>query len=178
MSSSNNNDKVPSLVVFDLDFTIWFPEMYELAGAPFKKCKKTGRVTDCAGEIVHIFPDFPRIWSEIHTKYPDMQIAVASSTTHPRWAQRCLELFPMDPIAKTMHEGLDYRAMYPRNKRNHFRQIHEESGIDYADMMFFDNEYYNIDTVSPLGVTCIYCPDGMTWKHWEQGIKAFQNKED
>ena len=176
--TTSSTCRVPSLVVFDLDFTVWFPEMYELAGAPFRRCKKSGRVMDRAGEIIHVFPDFPKIWKDIHTKYPNMKIAVASSTTHPQWAQRCLELLPMDPIANTLHEGIEYREMYPRNKRNHFREIQKESGIPYEEMLFFDNEYYNIDSVSPLGVTCIYCPEGMTWRHWEDGIRAFQEKED
>ena len=41
---------IPGLVAFDLDGTLWFPEMYMLSGgAPFKK-GPDGHVYDRAGE--------------------------------------------------------------------------------------------------------------------------------
>ena len=41
------------------------------------------------------------------------------------------------------------------------------------DMIFFDNEYGNIQTVAKMGVCCIYCPDGVTKEIWEQGLEQF-----
>ncbi|KAF4131298.1 Acid Phosphatase [Phytophthora infestans] len=60
-------DHIPRLVVFDLDFTLWFPEMYELWGAPFKKNPKTGVVTDCKGEQVHFFGAVHTVLSILET---------------------------------------------------------------------------------------------------------------
>ncbi|TYZ58106.1 hypothetical protein PybrP1_008746, partial [[Pythium] brassicae (nom. inval.)] len=48
--------QIPKLVVFDLDFTLWLPEMYELDGAPFRKDPSAGAVTTRAGEQVRFFP--------------------------------------------------------------------------------------------------------------------------
>ena len=57
--------KIPSLVVFDLDFTLWSPEMYELSGPPFKYNEKTGIVKDSRGEIISLFNDVHEILDEI-----------------------------------------------------------------------------------------------------------------
>jgi Acid Phosphatase len=59
------------------------------------------------------------------------------------------------------------------NKQYHFRQLHKKTGIPYEDMVFFDNEYGNIRSVSQLGVHSVYTPDGMQHKHWEDVKKEF-----
>jgi magnesium-dependent phosphatase-1 len=84
---------VPQLIVFDLDFTLWHPEMYELAGAPFRKDDR-GVVTACDGEEVHLFPDVHAILCEIaHSSvFQGTEVAVASSTSYPEWARECLRL--------------------------------------------------------------------------------------
>ena len=40
-------------------------------------------------------------------------------------------------------------------------------------MLFFDNEYGNIKSVSKLGVKCIHCPNGMTEQIWMNGLSLF-----
>ena len=42
----------------------------------------------------------------------------------------------------------------------HFKKIQKETGIDFAEMLFFDNEMSNIRDCSTLGITCIYTPQG------------------
>lgn len=37
--------------------------------------------------------------------------------------------------------------------------------------LFFDNERWNCQDVSHLGVTCVYTPQGMTRAKWLQGLK-------
>lgn len=59
------------------------------------------------------------------------------------------------------------------NKKSHFKRLHKSTGIPYEQMLFFDNEYSNIRSVSSLGVKCIYTPDGMQKEHWEEAKKAF-----
>lgn len=59
------------------------------------------------------------------------------------------------------------------NKQYHFKQLQRKTGIPFEEMVFFDNEYGNISSVSKLGVHCVYTPDGMQHKHWEQVKEAF-----
>ncbi|KAI8895021.1 magnesium-dependent phosphatase-1 [Globomyces pollinis-pini] len=159
----------PKLVIFDLDFTVWYPEMYELTGAPFKRCPKSGRVTDKAGEEVFLFPDIYPIMREL----VDLQIpvAAASKTEYPKWAHQCLKLIDID--GQSLDSIVIHKEIYPKNKTNHFKKLKETTGYEYKDMLFFDNERWNIEDIKPLGVTCIHCPDGMTLQHFETGLKLF-----
>lgn len=197
-------DHIPRLVVFDLDFTLWFPEMYELWGAPFKKNPKTGVVTDCKGEQVHFFGAVHTVLSILETdpQFRDTtEVAVASRTTEPKWAKTCMRLMDVDiggvsskgdkeeedeeteendkeegeGVEKTSLQSIvDYEAIYPRNKRVHFEQLKKDSGIPYEEMLFFDNEYGNVHDIQKIGVTCAYCPQGLTEGSWIQGMEAFQ----
>ncbi|RHY30841.1 hypothetical protein DYB32_003985 [Aphanomyces invadans] len=138
--------RVPKLIVFDLDFTLWYPEMYELAGAPFRRSAK-GVVTARDGEE-------------------------ALSTSEKAMQRRK----GLNSKCETLANLVQYQAIYPTNKRVHFKQLADDSGVAFSDMLFFDNEYSNIRDISAIGVTSIYCPDGLTWDVWEQGMAAFQCK--
>lgn len=183
---------IPRLIVFDLDFTFWYPEMYELDGAPFKKNPSTGIVTDRSGEQVHFFPAVHSVLSVLQTdtQFKDVtEMAVASKTTEPKWAKTCMELMdviildagvanqpPSERVAKyeSLQSLVDYEAIYPRNKRHHFQQLHEQSGVGFDEILFFDNEYGNIVDVERMGVVCAYCPDGLTETAWIHGMETYQ----
>jgi magnesium-dependent phosphatase 1 len=166
-------------------------------GAPFKKNPTTGAVTDCKGEQVHFFGAVHSVLSLLETdpQFRDTtEVAVASRTTEPKWAKTCMRLMDVDiggqsvsvgedeededdeeDVAKTSLQSIvDYEAIYPRNKRVHFEQLKKDSGIPYEDMLFFDNEYGNVHDIQKLGVTCAYCPQGLTEGSWIQGMEAFQ----
>ncbi len=57
---------LPKLVAFDLDGTLWWPEMYMLSGAPFKKDSK-GRIFDRAQEQVELMGASHDILRELAT---------------------------------------------------------------------------------------------------------------
>ena len=63
---------------------------------------------------------------------------------------------------------------YPKgSKDNHFRSLKKETGIDYDQMIFFDDQMGNCQTVSKLGVTVVYTPDGVTRQSFEEGLEKF-----
>ena len=52
-----------------------------------------------------------------------------------------------------------YRTLFSgRSKDNHMRAINKGQKVDFNDMVFFDDEYGNIETTKRLGVTAIHCP--------------------
>ncbi|TYZ59004.1 hypothetical protein PybrP1_003654 [[Pythium] brassicae (nom. inval.)] len=115
--------------------------MYELDGTPFRKDPSTGAVTDRAGEQVRFFPAVDGVLSvlELDEQFRDAtEVAVASRTTEPRWAKTCMRLLDVELThvdgsnsRKTLLQSVvDYEAIYPRNKRAHFAQLKEESGVD------------------------------------------------
>ncbi|OQS06110.1 hypothetical protein THRCLA_01834 [Thraustotheca clavata] len=189
MTDERRWPRIPKLIVFDLDFTLWYPEMYELVGAPFRR-NKHGVVSARDGEEVHLFDDAHAVLTEIASlpEFRETQVAVASSTTYPHWARECMSLIQVRNAempkknkktkeAKVLNAFIDYQAIYPKNKKVHFKQLHEESGVPYEDMLFFDNEHYNIVNVQQLGVVCAYCPDGLSYQVWREGMDRFQSKE-
>eukprot|EP00966_Prymnesium_polylepis_P130105 3008869-Prymnesium_polylepis.1 len=47
---------MPKLVVFDLDFTLWKPELYQLSSGPPFKASSDGCVVTSRGERLELFP--------------------------------------------------------------------------------------------------------------------------
>ena len=107
------------LVVFDLDYTIWQPEMYQLDGRPrlvsvddfVGKTKRKGRnprrrtpdgsktivankiVTDQRGTPISVFDGAAYSLSEINRMKNDynLRVAISSRTDEPSWAYQCMK---------------------------------------------------------------------------------------
>eukprot|EP00192_Tetraselmis_astigmatica_P014565 CAMPEP_0117657336 /NCGR_PEP_ID=MMETSP0804-20121206/5276_1 /TAXON_ID=1074897 /ORGANISM="Tetraselmis astigmatica, Strain CCMP880" /LENGTH=161 /DNA_ID=CAMNT_0005463783 /DNA_START=61 /DNA_END=543 /DNA_ORIENTATION=+ len=158
---------VPRLVAFDLDGTLWWPEMYMLSGPPFKARLDQGRVIDRSNEAVYLMGASRSILNEmaVDPKWSNTSVAYVSRTTEPAWAKACLKLFQVHD-AVSMDVLGKHQQIYPGNKKKHFNLIHSESGIPFEDMVFFDNEMRNCRDVAELGVICVYTPDGMTEEVW------------
>lgn len=56
------------------------------------------------------------------------------------------------------------------------KDIHEQTGVEYRDMLFFDDEKDNIKTVRRLGVTCIKLSKetGLTFADVNSGLKQYR----
>ena len=103
----------------------------------------------------------------------DIRAAVASRTDEPHWARFCMDhLVVEDGSTLSSCFGNLVEISY-NDKTHHFRQLHKKTGIPFEHMVFFDNEHWNIKQVSKLGVKCIYTPDGMMKKHWEEAKTEF-----
>ncbi len=173
--------RLPKLIAFDLDGTVWTPDMYQLwgGGPPFKHHSNGKDLIDRAGTSVRLLGITAQILADIHSnehfRNKATKIAWVSCTDEPEWADECLAKF------KTAH-GLPLNAVvdsseiYKSNKQSHFRNLQRKyPDIAFEDMLFFDNESGNINTVSRLGVKSIYCPDGMTKEVWEHGLRQYHD---
>lgn len=173
---------LPKLIVFDLDACLWSPEMFELSSAPTKYDSKAGGVK-AGHETVTLFPGAAAVLRTILTNdtFSSVKIAVASSTTEPAYAKRCLEELPLDPSGareEMVADLVDYRQIYPGSKgRQHFPALQKESGIAYDQMLFFDDCTYgdNCGDVarSCVGTSCVRTPRGLTQELFEVGLAGW-----
>jgi len=143
----------PSLIVFDLDNTLWTPELYQL-----RQHQRTGQVP-VAHRDVKLYDGARRVldWLEREHK-DDVLLAVASRTKSGDWARDLLDQF-----------GLTDRfvdvQIFTGNKKAHLVNIQQNTGVPFHEMLFFDDardgKYGNCVPVSELGVLCCHCPGGI-----------------
>ena len=147
---------VPKLIVFDLDNTLWTPELYQL-----RKLERQN-VLPKAGLDVSLFPGAHSVLESIRAndggRWSGVKLAVASRTKSVEWAHHLLKEFGIRDL-------FDYVEIFPGNKDRHFANLQSNSGIPYGDMLFLDDardgRYGNCVPVSRLGVLSAHCPDGL-----------------
>ena len=171
---------LPSLIVFDLDACLWSPEMYQLSSSPSEYSSKRGGVA-AGRDTVRLFPGADAVLQKLasDTAYDGVQVAVASSTTEPAFANKCLDNFPLSGGKfATVGELVRFRQIFPGSKGGqHFPNLKAETGISYDQMLFFDDCTYgdncaNVASHCP-GVTCVRTPHGLTEEDFKLGLEAF-----
>ena len=168
----------PKLIAFDLDATVWAPEMYELwgGGAPFKAVKTgstVSKLVDKAGREVFLLEDIQNILSTIVRWNAGVKIAWVSCCDEPSWADECLKLFTTADGA-LLNSICDSSQIFKANKQTHFARLKAQfPDISYDEMIFFDNEEGNIRNVEKIGVHCIYCPEGINAAMWNQTLQKY-----
>ena len=174
--------RLPALIVFDLDACLWSPEMFELDSAPTEYDASRGGVK-AGGDTVRLFPGAAAVLRRILVEeaFSSVKVAVASSTTEPHFAARCLDKLPVDPSgarAETIADLIDFRQIYPGSKgHRHFPALQKESGIGFESMLFFDDCTYgdNCGDVARAcpGTSCVRTPRGLTMELFELGLAAW-----
>ncbi|AIO01518.1 phosphatase, putative [Leishmania panamensis] len=175
---------LPRVIVFDLDGTLWTPEMYQLwGGSPFKPHKQNlNSMIDKSGVEVRLIGESRNVLQTLATdsKWANTYLAISSTCDVPSWARELLGKFTFtDCAGKTvpMHDLFGDRIeIYKANKaRQHEAILQKVNKIDpsvseYAQMLFFDNQTDNAQHVSRIGVTAYYCPNGMTEGTFQKGL--------
>lgn len=132
----------------------------------------------------------------------DIQMAISSRTDHPEWATELLSTFEIrtltttsnatttTPTTTTINTAPATAASTAavtlqdvmtgpiiidssRSKASHFEQLHHDTNVAYTDMMFFDNHARHCKSVSRLGVTVGYCPNGLSWDVFQKCLVKF-----
>lgn len=154
----------PDVIVFDLDDTLWAGEVDCTGGPPFSRHGKLRHTIFCQRRRpVTLFHDVPDIFDELTDH--GIGIAYASRTWEPEWAKDALRLFTCGKqrvvdmwTVATGHSWGDC------SKTSHLSEISRQLALPFSSMVFLDNETRNIRDVAPLGATCGFCPDGLSWE--------------
>ena len=170
--------RLPKVLVFDLDGCVWWPEMYHLwggGGSPFTPTSN-GNVKDRANATVKVMADLREILLDIKTdtNWNETKIAVASSCDEPSWARECIRLIGIGDKFK-LKDIFDpnLTEIYKGSKSGHLKEISKKSGCALEDMIFFDNEWGNCQTVARIGVTVVYTPKGVTRQLFQEAIEKY-----
>ncbi|TQD91364.1 hypothetical protein C1H46_023043 [Malus baccata] len=76
---------------------------------------------------------------------------------------------PTSDVAKSFLQRLGIQLLFLTqeifsswtHKTEHFQRIHATTGVPFTEMLFFDDEDRNIQTVSKMGVTSVLVGNGV-----------------
>lgn len=70
----------------------------------------------------------------------------------------------------------DAIEIYPGSKMTHFQKIHQNTGIPFDEMVFYDDESRNKE-VAKLGVTFVLVPDGVNSIIFQRGLEDWRKRK-
>ncbi|KAM5577047.1 hypothetical protein ABKV19_007743 [Rosa sericea] len=154
---TQHNQNLPSLVVFDLDYTLW-PSYCE-----FEE------------------DDMPYLYSEAlpilqALKEKGISMAVASRSRTPDVAKSFLQTLGISSLFVTQEIFKSRTRKSRPHKTEHFQRIHATTGVPFTSMLFFDDVDRNIHAVSKMGVTSILVGNGVNRGALRQGLSEFSRK--
>ena len=163
----------PKVLIFDLDNTLWTPELYQIR-------KRTSPVVN---KDIRLFPasmEILEFWKEIQTRNDDshplyrVELAIASRTTKGQWAEQLLDDFTIGASLTPMRSLFRYIEIRTGSKKQHLTSIRTASGVPYSSMLFFDDDSrMNLGETSQLGVLSCHTPRGLTTEHFVKALHKF-----
>ncbi|KAF9653597.1 magnesium-dependent phosphatase-1 [Thelephora ganbajun] len=174
-------NRMPKLIAFDLDYTLWDLWIDTHVSEPLRRDgNKTNQVLDRCNNEICFYQDVPQILHRLRGE--GVFVAACSRTCAASMARRALSLLLVPakdgdergaPVAA--EKMFDQMEIYPGSKKAHFRKLHEATGISYSEMLFFDDEIRNKE-VESLGVTFCLVPDGVDAQAFEKGLREWRRR--
>ena len=139
------------LYIFDLDDTLWSPEVTSTFLPPFVL---NGNCISNNTTTIMINKKCLDLINEIYLRKGN--IAFASRNSNRNIIKNLLSLlkFPNTNVSL-----LDYSSatfIYPSHKNIHMFDIHQKTNISYSKMILFDDKLKNCEIVTYLQVQCIH----------------------
>jgi len=142
----------PSLVVFDLDFTLWQRPRFR-GGPPFEAVDGgAGGVRASCGATLYLYPAARRALAALaDARCP---VAIASRTHRANWARQWLGMLTIDE-SRTVDDAINGWPVVVQDgpKRGHLQRISDMSGVPLNEFLFFDD-----DLAGPSAPGAPVCP--------------------
>lgn len=167
---------LPKMVVFDLDYTLWPFWVDTHVSGPLKPTEGGLKVKDRYGEGYGFYNDVGGILEALKQK--SILIGAASRTSAPDLGREMLKLLKIPSASGASTRAIDYfdyQEIYPGDKKTHFHRIHKDSGVEFEEMLFFDDESRN-KNVEVLGVTMQLIKDGVTRDEIDRGVQSWRKR--
>ncbi|OAA38794.1 magnesium-dependent phosphatase-1 family protein [Metarhizium rileyi] len=182
-SLSDANLPLPKLIIFDLDYTLWPFWVDTHVTPPLKPNATRSLATDRHGEEYSFYSDVPQILQLLPKAAPGaIKLGVASRTHAPNLARDLLKMLHLPPAQEgdKSRRALDVfdagLEIYPGSKLRHIEMLQRRTGIQFEDMLFFDDESRNKETES-LGITMRLVRDGVCWAEIEKGVEDWRKRK-
>ncbi|KAI8977738.1 magnesium-dependent phosphatase-1 [Trametes punicea] len=173
--------RLPKLVAFDLDYTLWDLWIDTHVNPPLQRVgNAVNEVRDRNNQKIAFYRHVPEILHRL--REAGVIIAACSRTHAPDLARQALNLLLVPPPAG--HKGepptpavkfFDQMEIYPGSKIRHFKELHKKTGLPYSEMLFFDDEHRNRE-VESLGVTFCLVPNGLDDRSFERGLSEWRKR--
>lgn len=122
-----------------------------------------------ADEMPYLYPEAKGILFALEDR--GINMAIASRSPTPEIAKQFLNKLKIQSLFLPQEIYSSWT-----HKTDHFQRIHTKTGVPYNSMLFFDDEYRNIDAVSKMGVTSILVNYGVNLEALKQGLLQFSQK--
>jgi magnesium-dependent phosphatase 1 len=174
---------LPRIIVFDLDNTLWTPELYQIRQRDVPRVNQDIRLFPDAVRVLEWWLDHQSILGSEGTTTRQQQqqrqlpvLGIASRTSKTAWAHHLLDAFTVKD--RPMRSAFGYVHIQTGSKTTHFARIREESGgVPYHEMLFVDDDVrMNLEEVSQaLGVLCCHTPRGITVEHLVRSLQRYSD---
>lgn len=140
----------PSVIVFDLDQTLWEFQVKNLKEPITKQETKDGiLIVDQQNESYHAFREVPKILKTLkeHCLAKDGHLVVASRSPASHLALKAIDIYGWTQYFSTFQ-------IYPQIKSEHMHEIQKKLNLDsFEDVIFFDDQMKNIIATANLGIS-------------------------
>ncbi|XP_046390533.1 magnesium-dependent phosphatase 1-like [Ischnura elegans] len=159
------NERELKVIAFDLDYTLWPFRVDKESNPPF--FQENGKVKDTKGKEYTLYPEVHQVLGKLFLE--GYTLGVASRIENIEAADQLMKYF-------NLKNYFSYIFVYPGTKTNHFKDLRMHTGVEFKDMMFFDDDRRNIRDISRLGVMSVQVESGITLELLLKSIQEFMTQ--